>query len=68
MRVLITGAGSYLGEAIRAALLKSGVEADELDVRGPLPENAFQGYDRVVHVAGIAIKRKPPRTAPSTSR
>ena len=64
MRVLITGAGSYLGEAIRAALLKSGVEADELDVRGPLPENAFQGYDRVVHVAGIAHQKETAENRP----
>ena len=49
MRVLITGAGSYLGGAILGALRKQGVEADELDVRGALPEKAFQGYDRVVH-------------------
>ena len=55
MRVLITGAGSYLGGAISGALRKQGVEADELDeLRGALPEKAFQGYDRVVHVAGIA--------------
>ena len=47
MRVLITGAGSYLGGAILGALRKQGVEADELDVRGALPEKAFQGYDRV---------------------
>ena len=52
MRVLITGAGSYLGGAILGALRKQGVEADELDVRGALPEKAFQGYDRVVCCGG----------------
>ena len=64
MRVLITGAGSYLGGAILGALRKQGVEADELDVRGPLPEKAFQGYDRVVHVAGIAHRKETPENRP----
>ena len=64
MRVLITGAGSYLGGAILGALRKPGVEADELDVREPLPENAFQGYDRVVHVAGIAHRKETPENRP----
>ena len=64
MRVLITGAGSYLGGAVLDALRKQSVEADELDVRGPLPENAFQGYDRVVHVAGIAHRKETPENRP----
>lgn len=64
MRVLITGAGSYLGGAILGALRKQGVEADELDVRGALPEKAFQGYDRVVHVAGIAHRKETPENRP----
>lgn len=58
MRVLITGAGSYIGTHIAAHLEANGVPTDTLDVRGALPEGAFQGYDAVVHVAGIAHQRE----------
>ena len=43
MRVLITGAGSYLGGAILGALRKQGVEADELDVRGGAAGKSLSG-------------------------
>lgn len=64
MRVTICGAGSYLGRAIEEELEKRGVETKELDLTRPLPENAFVGYDRAVHVAGIAHQRETEENRP----
>lgn len=54
-KVLITGAGSYVGEAVEHRLLRAGYKVDTLDMR---PETwkdfDFRGYDAVFHVAGIA--------------
>lgn len=56
-RVLITGADSYVGTAVRARLEKEPERfwVDELDVRDSFwRETSFQGIDAVFHVAGIA--------------
>ena len=57
IRVLITGAGSYIGMAVRDWLLEFGghYEVTELDMHGEQwKEYDFSGYDCVFHVAGIA--------------
>ena len=60
IRVLITGAGSYIGTNIASELLKEPelFEVQEMDVRNGLDEQAFQGFDAVLHVAGIAHQRE----------
>ena len=56
-KILITGAGSYIGTSFEAYL---GVHApdwtvDTLDMQDPTwRERSFSGYDAVFHVAGIA--------------
>ncbi|MEG0740596.1 MAG: NAD-dependent epimerase/dehydratase family protein [Clostridia bacterium] len=59
-RVMITGAGSYLGTRIAAYLngLGGAFETQTLDLRGAWSQDAFQGWDAVVHVAGIAHRRE----------
>lgn len=57
-RVLITGAGSYLGTRLADHLNAHGMETATLDVQKPVPENAFQGFDAVIHVAGIAHQQE----------
>ena len=64
MRVLITGAGSYIGQSIAAYLPKDRYEVRELDVRNGLDETAFAGQDAVIHVAGIAHQKETPENAP----
>ena len=57
-KVLITGAGSYIGEAFRAYAEKKypeNFEIEELDMRDEKwREKDFSQYDIVYHVAGIA--------------
>lgn len=56
-RVLITGAGSYVGMHVRRRLEEEPYrfEVEELDVKGDAwREFDFSGYDSVFHVAGIA--------------
>lgn len=56
-RVLITGAGSYVGGWVRRRLEREPdrFEVNELDVQGDAwREFDFSGYDSVFHVAGIA--------------
>ena len=59
-RVLITGAGSYIGTHIAAHLSQypDQFEVHELDVQKGLPKQAFSGFDTVIHVAGIAHRRE----------
>lgn len=60
-RVLITGAGSYVGGWIRRRLEREPdrFEVNELDVQGDAwREFDFSGYDSVFHVAGIAHVRE----------
>lgn len=56
-KVLITGANSYIGEAVRAFLLNEPQKyaVDIIEAKGlkPQPE-LFRGYDVVFNVAGIA--------------
>jgi len=58
-RILITGAGSYIGTSVEKWLKKekfSGMyQADTVDMRGEdWKKMDFSGYDTVFHVAGIA--------------
>lgn len=56
-RILITGAGSYIGTAVRQWLSAFGghYEAEELDLHGSQWKNHdFSKYDTIFHVAGIA--------------
>lgn len=57
-RVLITGAGSYIGQSLIAYVKKyysGNFEIDELDMMGDAwRECDFSNYDIVYHVAGIA--------------
>lgn len=64
IRVLITGADSYIGSRIARSLPLDGYNVRELDVRGGVDVEAFQGYDVVIHVAGIAHQRENPQKAP----
>ena len=66
IRVLITGAGSYIGMNLADELASEPetFEVSELDVRNGVEESVFQGYDAVVHVAGIAHQRETEENAP----
>lgn len=60
-RILITGAGSYVGTSIAAALGEApdAFEVSTLDVKTDAWEKAsFSGMDAVLHVAGIAHQRE----------
>lgn len=58
MRVMITGAGSYLGSRIANCLTENGMAVETLDMRKAIPAKAFEGTDAVIHVAGIAHQRE----------
>lgn len=64
MNVLITGAGSYIGQNIAAYLPKTEYAVRELDVRSGVDETAFADVDAVIHVAGIAHQKETPQNAP----
>lgn len=57
-KVLITGAGSYIGESFKAyaeANYRDNFEIDEVDMLAPDWRNTdFSRYDMVYHVAGLA--------------
>ena len=56
-RILITGANSYVGQAVERHLQKwpDRYQVDTVDmVDGSWREKSFSGYDTVYHVAGIA--------------
>lgn len=65
-RVLIAGAGSYIGMQLAAHLLQSEkeYEVQELDVQKTFDSSAFSGWDVVVHVAGIAHQKETAENAP----
>lgn len=65
MRVLITGAGSYIGSQIAQWLGKipQRFEVHELDLREGLNQQAFLGFDAVIHVAGIAHQKETAENA-----
>lgn len=67
-RVLITGAGSYVGESVRRYILETApgeFEIDAVDTMGDNWKRADYGqYDAVFHVAGIAHVNADPRMEP----
>lgn len=66
IRVLITGAGSYIGMHIAQQLMRfpDGFQVRELDVRKDFSAADFAGFDAVVHVAGIAHQKETAENAP----
>ena len=67
-KILITGAGSYVGESVRTYLLNTAPEQFEIDAVDTLGDNwkkADYGlYDAVFHVAGIAHVNADPKMEP----
>ena len=68
IRVLITGAGSYVGESVRNYILSTSpgkFEIDAVDTLGDNWKKADYGlYDAVFHVAGIAHVNADPKMEP----
>ena len=65
--VLITGAGSYVGESVRSYILStsSDFEIDAVDTMNDTWKKAdFSKYDVVYHVAGIAHVNADPKMEP----
>lgn len=63
-KVLITGAGSYVGESVRRYILStsSDFQIDAVDTMNDVWKNAdFSQYDVVFHVAGIAHVNADPK-------
>ena len=64
IKVLITGAGSYVGESVRRYILStsSDFEIDAVDTMNDIWKEAdFSKYDVVYHVAGIAHVNADPK-------
>lgn len=67
IRVLITGAGSYVGESVRKYILStsSAFDIDAVDTMGDNWKKAdYTKYDVVYHVAGIAHVNADPKMEP----
>lgn len=67
MKVLITGAGSYVGESVKAYILATSTdfEIDSVDTMNDAWKLAdFTKYDVVFHVAGIAHVNADPKMEP----
>ena len=64
-RILITGAGSYVGESVRKYMLAStpgDFEIDVVDTKGDYWKLVdYTKYDVVFHVAGIAHVNADPK-------
>lgn len=62
-KILITGAGSYVGESVRKYMLAHGdYQIDVVDTMGDNWKNAdYSKYDVVYHVAGIAHVNADPK-------
>lgn len=66
-KILITGAGSYVGESVRRYILStsSDFQIDAVDTMGDNWKNAdYSQYDVVYHVAGIAHVNADPKLEP----
>lgn len=67
-KVLITGAGSYVGESVRAYILATAPEEFEMDTVDTKDDHwktaDFGRYDTVFHVAGIAHVNADPKMEP----
>ena len=67
-KILITGAGSYVGESVRKYMLASTpgeFEIDAVDTMGDNWKKAdYSLYDVVFHVAGIAHVNADPKMEP----
>ena len=61
-RVIITGAGSYIGTHLHAWLSRrpERFEAEEMDLHGAWDASAFLGCGCVIHVAGLAHRKEQP--------
>ena len=61
-RVIITGAGSYIGTHLGAWLSRrpERFEVEEMDLHGAWDASAFLGCGCVIHVAGLAHRREQP--------
>ncbi|MDY2656917.1 MAG: NAD-dependent epimerase/dehydratase family protein [Candidatus Limiplasma sp.] len=61
-RVIITGAGSYIGTHLHAWLSRQPerFEVEEMSLHGAWDASAFLGYSCVIHVAGLAHRREQP--------
>ena len=67
IKILITGAGSYVGESVRSYILStsSDFEIDAVDTMNDAWKKAdFSKYDVVYHVAGIAHVNADPKMEP----
>ena len=67
IKILITGAGSYVGESVRRYILStsSDFEIDAVDTMNDAWKEAeFSKYDVVYHVAGIAHVNADPKMEP----
>lgn len=56
--VLITGASGYIGSQLYQYLKERGYTVRAINLRGDWPEEAFHGFDTVVHTVGLAHKRE----------
>ena len=67
-RILITGAGSYVGESVRKYMLATAPGEFEIDAVGTMNDEwrkaDFARYDVVYHVAGIAHVNADPKMEP----
>lgn len=67
-KILITGAGSYVGESVRKYILSTAPKEFEIDAIGTMNDEwkkaDFAKYDVVYHVAGIAHVNADPKMEP----
>ncbi|MCF0173322.1 MAG: NAD-dependent epimerase/dehydratase family protein, partial [Bacteroidales bacterium] len=67
-RILITGAGSYVGESVRSYILARDPQGFEIDVADTMDDGwrkaDFARYDVVYHVAGLAHVNADPGMEP----
>ena len=67
-KILITGAGSYVGESVRAYILKKHPDQFQIDAVDTMGDNwrkvDYRQYDVVFHVAGIAHVNADPKMEP----